>query len=87
MSCFESGEDTDQCHSKVALYNIWKVFEIKRNHDDQSKVNTAFMFRKDKNSDLKHYMLVNVTLICEKIMEWVLLKHTFGHIKEEGDGE
>lgn len=45
------------------------------------------MFRKDKNSDLKQYMLVNVTLICEKIMEWVLLKHTFGHIKEEGDGE
>lgn len=59
MSCFESSEDTDQCHSKVAPHNPWKVLRLE----------------------------VNLALICEKIMEWVLLKHTFGHIKEGGDGE
>lgn len=45
-------------------------------HDDWRKTNTAFVFRRGKNNDSECNRLVNLPLVCEKIMEQVLLKHT-----------
>lgn len=46
-----------------------------------------FIFRKDKNNDLKHYRLVDLNLVCQEVMEWLLLKHIYVHKKAESAGK
>lgn len=38
-------------------------------HDEWRKTNTAFIFRKGKSNYLERYRLVNLSLVCENIME------------------